>query len=305
MPKRKTQEQFLEDLEKKYPGKFDTSKVKYFNNKTNVILKCNDCGLEKEYRPDTLLKTIAVNGCFNCEFLKKRKRNKEKKLTEEELNKKIDTNLFEIDYSTYFSRQKPMKVFCKKCGRWFERDFEHLIRGYSCPFESARNRTTDIALSDIESVYPGIYDLSQTVYKNATEKMQLRCIKHDYIINVSYHTLMSTGLRKCCPKEWQSGANIFIKELLDKHNIENIPEYIFEDCKYIEPLRFDFYLPKLNKVIEYQGIFHYKDIYGELEKQQKRDNIKREYCLKNNIEEIEIPYITKDIEQTIIAKLNL
>ena len=78
MPKRKTQKQFLEELEKKYPNKFDTSNVVYINNKTNIILKCKDCGFEKEYRPDTLIKAVTINGCFNCELLRKRERNKEK-----------------------------------------------------------------------------------------------------------------------------------------------------------------------------------------------------------------------------------
>ena len=61
------------------------------------------------------------------------------------------------------------------------------------------------------------------------------------------------------------------------------------------PLRFDFYLPKYNICIEYNGVQHYKkvEIFGgdkAFEEQKKRDKLKREYCKKNNIKLIEIAY---------------
>ena len=49
----------------------------------------------------------------------------------------------------------------------------------------------------------------------------------------------------------------------------------FDDCKNIHKLRFDFYLPKYNCVIETHGEQHYKDSTDffkvSLDEQQKRD----------------------------------
>ena len=69
----------------------------------------------------------------------------------------------------------------------------------------------------------------------------------------------------------------------------------FIDCIDKRPLSFDFYVPQCNTCIEYQGIQHYKPVerFGGEEQfiiQQKHDMIKKEYCAKNNINLIEIPY---------------
>ena len=63
----------------------------------------------------------------------------------------------------------------------------------------------------------------------------------------------------------------------------------------IKQLRFDFYIPKNNICIEYQGKQHYEPIeyFGGSEKfnyQLIRDKIKNDYCLKNNIHLIIIKY---------------
>ena len=67
------------------------------------------------------------------------------------------------------------------------------------------------------------------------------------------------------------------------------------DCKYKQPLPFDFYLPQKNICIEFQGEQHYKErsLYYS-EDIVIRDNIKKEYCKKNNIKLIIIPYTAID-----------
>ena len=65
-------------------------------------------------------------------------------------------------------------------------------------------------------------------------------------------------------------------------------------------LRFDFFIPEKNTVIECQGEQHYKPVsmFGgeeQLKLQQEYDELKRDYCKKNNIKLIEIPYTDYDI----------
>lgn len=100
--------------------------------------------------------------------------------------------------------------------------------------------------------------------------------------------------------EWQSNPNIYIKSLLDKYKIKNFSEYKFNDCKNVNKLSFDFYLPDYNTVIEYQGEWHYNNYRNNLELQQKRDQIKRDYCKEKGIKEIEIPYWDFDKIESII-----
>lgn len=108
----------------------------------------------------------------------------------------------------------------------------------------------------------------------------------------------SCGCLKSYPEEQ-------IAMLLSESNIVFEREKRFEDLKYKHPLRFDFYLPDMNLVIEYNGEQHYKSIehYGGEEGyivRQLRDKIKQEYCIENNINYLTIRY-DEDIEEVLIA----
>ena len=94
-----------------------------------------------------------------------------------------------------------------------------------------------------------------------------------------------------------SKGNLRIGEILRDANIDYIPEKSFSDLlsNSGRVLRFDFYLPTFNTVIEYQGEQHYSAVmhFGGDERfqlQQSYDKKKRDYCANNNIRYIEIPY---------------
>ena len=75
-----------------------------------------------------------------------------------------------------------------------------------------------------------------------------------------------------------------------------IQSILNDDLKQICYLdSFDFYLPEHNICIEYHGEQHYKPVkfFGgvkNLELTLKRDKIKGDYCIKNNIKLIVIPF---------------
>ena len=90
-----------------------------------------------------------------------------------------------------------------------------------------------------------------------------------------------------------------IKEILTENNIDFIEQKRFSDLIFPETkhqARYDFYLPKYNTLIEYDGIQHYiqgSGVYDNEEKfnlTKKRDQIKTEYAKNNNIPLIRIPY---------------
>lgn len=102
----------------------------------------------------------------------------------------------------------------------------------------------------------------------------------------------------------QSRGEQKIQKILSENNILNQSQYTFSDLVgTTRPLRFDFAIFKqdgeIKCLIEYQGQQHYKafDIFGGEKKfqlQQEYDNLKREYCIKNNIRLIEISYLDYD-----------
>lgn len=99
-----------------------------------------------------------------------------------------------------------------------------------------------------------------------------------------------------------SRGEIKIEEVLTMAGMSFEEEYSFPDLvsSTNHPLRFDFAIfddnDELQFLIEYQGIQHYEPRskfggYAGLRKQQYHDMQKREYCKKNGIILIEIPYI--------------
>ena len=125
------------------------------------------------------------------------------------------------------------------------------------------------------------------------------CTKCGNTIEVSRHDLVTMNRISCgCVK---SKSETYILKYLKDNNICFKKEYSFNDLKSIKgmPLRFDFAifddLKQLKFLIEYQGEQHFysAEYFGGEEKfllGQKYDNMKREYCKRNNIKLYEIPY---------------
>lgn len=93
----------------------------------------------------------------------------------------------------------------------------------------------------------------------------------------------------------KSQGEMLIKNILQEQKIQFITEKTFADCKMKQPLKFDFYLPELNTIIEYNGQQHYEvsEYFGgqdKFEKQTESDTIKQAWCQLNDIKLIIIPY---------------
>lgn len=116
-------------------------------------------------------------------------------------------------------------------------------------------------------------------------------------VNVPSTELLGKHVTSCGCKKISLGEHK-IKLLLEQMQINFIQQYRIKNCKYKNPLPFDFAIfddDKLVALIEYQGDIHFIKTGGwnteeELNKRQIRDKIKKEYCVNHNIKLIEIPY---------------
>lgn len=91
-----------------------------------------------------------------------------------------------------------------------------------------------------------------------------------------------------------------VRLFLLKNGMKFFPQQKFKNCfnivngkKYL--LKFDFFLPDKKLLIEVDGKQHYEpvDFFGgeiTFKKQKERDNIKNDFCDKENLELIRIPY---------------
>lgn len=132
--------------------------------------------------------------------------------------------------------------------------------------------------------------------KNTSPVWKCRC-SCGKIHYATTHDLRNHYVESCGHLQESKGVR-YIKKTLDENNIRYETEKTFSDCKSPKTnksLRFDFYIPDKNLLIEYDGEQHFKErpkgfFKDSLEERQFRDRYKNEYCKQHNIPLIRIPY---------------
>jgi hypothetical protein len=120
---------------------------------------------------------------------------------------------------------------------------------------------------------------------------------------------VNNGHTTSCGCRKQSFGEQYIASLLEELCIDFKQQYIFNDCKHIYNLRFDFAIFSNNNLlglIEYDGRQHFEpvDVFGGQEgfkKTKNRDEIKNIYCNTHGIPLLRLPYIlsTHEIKEKI------
>lgn len=189
--------------------------------------------------------------------------------------------------------------------------WDHLrLSSKGCPYCAGKYRTTQDFIKEVNKINDSYEVLSD--YKGVENSIKCRCNKcKSTWVTIARSLLQGSG----CPICKNSKGEQLIKDYLYNHNIEFIPQKKFSNCKDIKELPFDFYLPFYNMAIEYDGEQHFfpVDFDGlgndyankQFNKTTLHDRIKNEYCLKNNITLIRIPYYEiKNINNILNNKIN-
>ena len=102
--------------------------------------------------------------------------------------------------------------------------------------------------------------------------------------------------RRCPYCNTRSYGESLARDILEEHNIEFIRQYNYEKLNGLggNVLRFDFYIPSINTLIEIQGEGHFEEYKGNYfnDTTIEHDKLKRKFCKQNNIRLIEIPYLS-------------
>lgn len=119
-----------------------------------------------------------------------------------------------------------------------------------------------------------------------------------------YHWINMPFNHHVCPKcnknpisAGISQYTLLTEQWLKDNHIKYDKEYVFDDCKYKNVLRFDFCVKDWNGkmvLIEVDGMQHFYTstwtTQERLEETQLRDKIKDEYCKSHNLTLVRIPY---------------
>lgn len=285
--------EFIKNSILKHGNKYDYSLVEYENSKSEIDIICSKHGLFKQ-TPNQHLKS---KGCVKCLG--------NYSLTNKEfIEKSILKHGFKYNYTLvrYENMKSKIDIICSKHGIFSQKSSAHLD-GNGCPKCSGKNKTSKEFIEECLNIHKGIYSYQNTEYVKSSDKIIVTCSMHgDFKQKASTH-LSGHG----CPKCKSSKGELKIMEYLIKNNINHFQEYNFNDCRIKLPLKFDFYLPKHNICIEYDGVQHFKSIdffggYERLKYTQLCDSIKDTYCIDNSINLIRISYNNIDNITSILSE---
>lgn len=305
---RKTIEQFIKDAKIVHGDKYDYSKSIYINSKVKLIIICPKKGHgEFTQNPNNHLNN---HGCPKCGI--------GITTTEEFINRALETKQHsgkDYDYSKvkYLNLKTKVIIVCKKHGEFLQTPQHHLL-GHGCRkcgiklIGKNRLLTKEEFIKKsqnkhkIESTNIPLYDYSKVKYINSRRKVKIICpvLKHGQFKQLAASHLQGYG----CPKCRLSKGEKQINKILSQQGICFETQKKFNNCinpKTNKKLPFDFYIPKLNICIEYDGETHFipiKSWDGDigLVNTKERDRIKTEYCKNNNIKLVRIKY-TDDIKE--------
>ena len=206
--------------------------------------------------------------------------------------KEIHDNKYNYSLVDYENAHKKIKIVCPEHGEFLQIPWNHISLKEGCPYCGKNKSNMEIFLNKAEEVHKGKYDYSLFInYTNNREKIRIICPEHGEFIQILCNHLNGQG----CPVCLETKGERKIRNFLENNNIKFESYKRFDDCRYKNPLPFDFYLPDKNICIEFDGPQHFESIVyfgGEdtLKYTKMLDMIKNEYCKNNNIKLIRIRY---------------
>lgn len=161
-------------------------------------------------------------------------------------------------------------------------DYRKLPKKY-LNYEDAKKKIANLGITcfrQYQKWYQRVpqYDLPANIYRHYTDNGGW--VSYVDFFGTDVNELMSVGEKR-------------IAEYLKRKNIDFEYQKRYKDCRDINVLPFDFYLPKYNAIIEFDGYQHYynvKQFGNSLEYTQYHDKIKTQYCATKNINLLRIPY---------------
>lgn len=260
---------------------------KYVNTNSKILIEHNKCGYKWKITPKNFLNG---NRCPACSGNIKKTTNQFKK------------EAFELVGNEYSVIGEYKNAFGKitfrhnKCGHIFKMAPAYFLKGQRCPkcFGTPK-KTIDEYKKEVFELYKGEYTILDNKYNGNKFKLKTKHVKCGNVFYISPNSLLrGTG----CPKCAASKGEKKIRKYLIKNHVDFTEQFRIKECKDKLPLPFDFAIFSQGKLIflcEYQGEQHYIPMrFSNANKKFKKtilhDKIKENYCKKNNIKLVKIPY---------------
>lgn len=307
---KRTEEQFRYELSIKQPNLIPNDTYKNNRTKYHCVCKIHKCDVYKEpYKMLSRNQGCKLCGIENSKYAMR--------YTDETYKQKVSEVNENITITSKYSGMKNrVDALCNICGHTWYPIAESLVSTTPCGCPKCSGnaiKTTEEFASELKISHPYLELLSDYVRSN--QEVHIFCHECGEDFWIKPNKLQQGQMCSC---HYKSNGEIRIQDYLEKNNISFITPKTYEDLLGVSGYRklsYDFYLPKYNLLVEFQGQQHEKPIDFEgsgeenarqrFEKQQEHDRRKREYASNNDVKLLEIWYwdfdnIEKILNETLI-----
>lgn len=287
-----TVDEFITKSRNKHGDKYDYSKVLYKGQKPKVIIICSTHGDFIQSPSDHL----QGNGCQQC-CVKNTRYTQDEFIT---LAKAIHNNKYDYSKLVYKNKQTKVIIGCSIHGDFQQRANDH-TRGIGCIRCGNIKWTLEALIEKGAQIHKSKYTYKSV--DNIARTIILECKTHGEFIQSIQSHISGSGCSKC----YRSKGEEAVAEVLEENNFSYKTQKTFPKC--INPLtnrklKFDFFVPDKNLLIEYDGPQHFKPTHTKgfyytkeiVEVVQAKDKVKDDFALLHGYALLRIPY--KCIKQT-------
>lgn len=262
---------------------------RFINTKTPTDMRHGACGVTYPVTPKDFFRGRRCPHCFGTPV----------KTTEQFINEVTESVGSEYAVlGEYLGKDVAIRIRHNICGGLYPVTPQTFLRGCRCrrcELEGRRKSTKQFKDEVSSLVGTDYVVLSEYTASDAYVTMRHTSCGNEYPVTPNRFL---QGTR--CPFCAESRGERRVREYLTAKAYDFTPQHIFEDCRDIDPLRFDFavHLRNYDVLIEYDGIQHSEPVdfagKGELwaleqfRNTQRRDRIKDDYCRANGIDLIRI-----------------
>lgn len=303
MGKRKTHEDFVKEAG--YKNKHVKILGIYNGYRNEIDVECTYCSKTFKMTPCNILRGHGHRECMtNISHTIQKKTHEQFILELHAVNKNVRV------LQKYIDNHTKLKTECLICGNIWYITPNKLLLGRGCPNCRSIQMSIDQTRSHEEFLKIAKEKCEKIKILGRYEKSWIPIECECETCNFKWSARPSTLLYGIgCPQCKASKGEKRIRDFLDKCSVEYECQKKFNNLHGVGGglLSYDFYLPRYNLLIEYQGQFHDGNIKNnfqstsDLQKAKEHDRRKKKYANDNSIKLLEIWYWDFDnIEQILL-----
>lgn len=213
----------------------------------------------------------------------------------------------------YVNTSTHIQMKHNKCGHKYPVTPTHFLGDKTrCPKCSHRSykKTTEEFKQEVFELVGNEYIVIGEYKKNSVHIQMKHNCGHEYPVTPK-NFLKGRRCPECSNRERNTSRDVKkLEQILKDFGFEYEREIAFDECKFINQIRFDFYIESLNLIIEYDGQQHFKPWNGcggddgmeGFLNSRKRDAYKNSWCEEHLISLLRIDHTNSKNLKTIVEE---